>query len=68
MDKTGQAIYVRFPIGLEAKIRARARKAGRTLSQQIVFDCSLSEHVQDHDIEKDTLNFFDSEGKNCQKD
>ncbi len=67
MDKTGQPLYVRIPLGLEAKIRSRSRKTGRTLTQQIVFDLSLAEHVLDHDIEKDTLNFFENEGKNCKE-
>ena len=67
MDKTGQPVYLRLPLGLEAKVRARARKTGKTLSQQLVFDISFGEHVQDHDIEKDTLNFFESEGKNCKE-
>jgi hypothetical protein len=64
MDKTGQALYVRFPLSLEAKLRDRAMRNGRTLTQQIVYDCALAEHFQDFHIENSIQNFFEREGKN----
>ena len=64
MDKKGDAIYVRLPLSLEAKLRDRARKHGHTLSQQIVIDLALSQHVSEFSIEEHTQNFFELEGKN----
>lgn len=64
MDKRGDSIYVRLPLSLEAKIRDRARKNGRTLTQQIVIDLAIAQHLSEFSIEQTTQNFFELEGKN----
>lgn len=65
MDKTGQAIYVRLPLSLEGKLRARARKDGRTLCRQIVITLEAGEYLFDFHISEDSQIFFEMEGKNC---
>jgi hypothetical protein len=65
MDKKGEAIYVRLPMSLEAKLRDRARKSGRPLSQQIVIDLATAQHLSEFSIEQIIQNFFEIEGKKC---